>query len=332
MPASYPSSAKVFTTKSDGAGNTILAAHINDIQLEVAAIEADLLAGIPVGRGGTGNTTLTANRVLLGNGTSAVAVAGAGTTGQVLTSNGASAPTFQSAGYTEETTTSTGATNNFDLDTGRLLVRCTGAAPIFSGFTVAAAAPTAGDVAILECLGTTLKVSHQDTNSTAENRIICQSTTGQIVGVGGRILLVYDGTTDRWRATVLDPGTPITPTFAAGDFTATGGGSWTVAAGDVATFAYQQRGKTVHLRFQVNTTTVAGTVTSLNMTLPNSWALTKAGSARIGRGVDNSSALDMYMQWAAAATAISILTYAGANFTAATDTTYVAGEVSFEVD
>lgn len=95
MAASYPASAKTFTTKSDGPGNTILAAHVNDLQLEVTAIETDLITGLPVARGGTGNTTLTANRVLLGNGTTAVAVAGAGTSGQTLTSNGASAPTFQ---------------------------------------------------------------------------------------------------------------------------------------------------------------------------------------------------------------------------------------------
>jgi hypothetical protein len=257
------------------------------------------------------------------------------TAGHALVSNGAGiAPSFQAIPlrYTEETTTATGGQNNYDLDAASTLLRCTGAAPSFTGFTVLTAAPTAGDQVVLECLGTTLHLAHQSASSTEANRIICESTTGQIVGAGGRILCIYDGTTDRWRATVLDPGTPITPTFAAGDFTATGGGSWTVAAGDVATFSYQQRGKAVHLWFHINTTTVAGTVTSLNMTLPNSWALTKAGSARIGRGVDNSSALDMYMQWAAAATAISILTYAGANFTAATDTTYVSGEVSFEVN
>ena len=94
MPASYPTSAKTFTTKSDGPGNTIQAAHINDLQLEVTAIEQDLIAGLPVTRGGTGNLTLTANRVLLGNGSSAVAVADAGTSGQFLQSNGASAPAF----------------------------------------------------------------------------------------------------------------------------------------------------------------------------------------------------------------------------------------------
>lgn len=58
---------------------------------------ADINTGtLSVARGGTGVGTLTANRVLLGNGTSAITAMGsAGTAGQVLTSNGASAPTWQ---------------------------------------------------------------------------------------------------------------------------------------------------------------------------------------------------------------------------------------------
>jgi hypothetical protein len=47
------------------------------------------LAGtLAVGYGGTGSTTLTANNVLLGNGTSALQVVAPGTNGNVLTSNG----------------------------------------------------------------------------------------------------------------------------------------------------------------------------------------------------------------------------------------------------
>ncbi len=42
MSASYPSATRSFTTKIDGAGNTVLAAHINDLQDEVVAIENDL--------------------------------------------------------------------------------------------------------------------------------------------------------------------------------------------------------------------------------------------------------------------------------------------------
>ena len=43
---------------------------------------------LPVGNGGTGGTTFTANNVLLGNGTSAFQVVAPGTNGNVLTSNG----------------------------------------------------------------------------------------------------------------------------------------------------------------------------------------------------------------------------------------------------
>jgi hypothetical protein len=57
MPASYPTSVKAFTTKNDGAGNTVLAAHVNDLQNEVMAIETDLIAGLPIARGGTGATS-----------------------------------------------------------------------------------------------------------------------------------------------------------------------------------------------------------------------------------------------------------------------------------
>ena len=43
---------------------------------------------LPVANGGPGSTTLTANNVLLGNGTSALQVVAPGTTGNLLTSNG----------------------------------------------------------------------------------------------------------------------------------------------------------------------------------------------------------------------------------------------------
>lgn len=93
MPASYPSSAKSFTSKSNG--QTVDAGHINDLQLEVTAIENDLIAGVPVSRGGTGNLTLTQHGVLIGAGTSAVAVSSTGVTGQVFMATSGSAPSFQ---------------------------------------------------------------------------------------------------------------------------------------------------------------------------------------------------------------------------------------------
>lgn len=41
--ASFPTSVKTFTTKQDGPGNSVFAAHVNDIQDEVNAIEAGYL-------------------------------------------------------------------------------------------------------------------------------------------------------------------------------------------------------------------------------------------------------------------------------------------------
>lgn len=64
MPASYPGSAKSFTTKTNGPGQTIDASHVNDLQLEVTAIEQDLIAGLPAARGGTGLTAVGAAKTI----------------------------------------------------------------------------------------------------------------------------------------------------------------------------------------------------------------------------------------------------------------------------
>ena len=53
---------------------------------------------LPVSKGGTGAATLTANNVLLGNGTSALQVVAPGTTGNVLTSNGTTWTSAAAAG------------------------------------------------------------------------------------------------------------------------------------------------------------------------------------------------------------------------------------------
>lgn len=87
-------------TDDDGSGTT--GTVINNAEKTTlygqidAAIDGADATTRTVAKGGTGATTLTAHGVVLGNGTSAVAITAAGTSGQVLTSNGASAdPTFQ---------------------------------------------------------------------------------------------------------------------------------------------------------------------------------------------------------------------------------------------
>ena len=94
MAASYPSSAKTFTTKSNG--GTIDASHINDLQEEVTAIEQDLLDGLNVTRGGTGVTSMTDRGVIIGRGSSSAEATSPGETGEALMGAGSSAnPSFQ---------------------------------------------------------------------------------------------------------------------------------------------------------------------------------------------------------------------------------------------
>jgi hypothetical protein len=77
--------------------------HVND-RIDTTASSLSLGAPLTVPNGGTGVTTLSANNVLLGNGTSALQTVAPGTTGNVLTSNGttwtSAAPTGGGGGIT----------------------------------------------------------------------------------------------------------------------------------------------------------------------------------------------------------------------------------------
>jgi hypothetical protein len=83
------------TTNAPTAGNLAsgeLAINITDGKLfykdNASAVQVIAWKTTPVSAGGTGSTTLTANNVLLGNGTSALQVVAPSTAGNVLTSNG----------------------------------------------------------------------------------------------------------------------------------------------------------------------------------------------------------------------------------------------------
>jgi hypothetical protein len=71
MAASYPTSTKTFTPKTDNV-DIISAATTNEAYEEIIAIETDLRAGLPVARGGTGLTALgTVGQTLMSNGSAA---------------------------------------------------------------------------------------------------------------------------------------------------------------------------------------------------------------------------------------------------------------------
>lgn len=74
--------------------------------------------------------------------------------------------------------------------------------------------------------------------------------------------------------------------FSATDFQASGGGTWTVASGDLNYFKYKIIGKTMFINLQVTTTTISGSPTILAVLLPSSQ--TAIGFA-VGSGFYNAS-------------------------------------------
>jgi len=113
-------------TQAAGTDSTLLAttAFVNDERTNTATLTNKTISGssntitnvslstgvtgtLPVANGGTGTTSLTANNVLLGNGTSAVQVVAPSTSGNVLTSNGT---TWTSAAISVPTPTATYST------------------------------------------------------------------------------------------------------------------------------------------------------------------------------------------------------------------------------
>jgi hypothetical protein len=170
------------------------------VQSQDAMVSVDVRGGIvvsglttlPVGSGGTGATSLTANGVILGNGTSAVQVTAAGTTGLVLTGTTGSAPTFQA--LVEASLTAKGIVNLSDqiLGAGNKAVFSLG---IGTGASLAIAGVT------LEQLG----------KSYFENDIWIKHTQAIVVYNGGVTTqrIETNSTLGQWKLQVADGGSSM---------------------------------------------------------------------------------------------------------------------------
>lgn len=121
------------TTTSTGSGNVVLSTGPVLVTPQLGTPASGILTnatGLPlttgivgtlaVGNGGTGATTLTANSVLLGNGTSALQVVAPGTSGNVLTSNGTTW-TSAAGGYNQARSTQTANYTIVAGDKGNLI-------------------------------------------------------------------------------------------------------------------------------------------------------------------------------------------------------------------
>lgn len=137
-------------------GNLTLGGALSGVNLT-----SQVTGTLPVANGGTGATSMAANNVILGNGTSAVQVVAPGTSGNVLKSNGSTwASAAEAAGYPPPTLVGT----NVTATSAQFLVATAGSITI-----TLPASPSAGDfVAVKDGTGaaatTTFTVARNGSN------------------------------------------------------------------------------------------------------------------------------------------------------------------------
>lgn len=232
------------------------------------------------------------------------------------------------------TTTSTGTQDDFAPGlVGDTLLRCNNAALLtirglaggYDGQRLWIVSMGAGQV----------DLAHQNANSSAANRLLNMATSASssLAAGSGSALYIYDASTLRWRLVAHEQGAPITPTYAAGDYTTTGAGGWSVGSGDVTTFHYKLSGRMLTVAFTIDTSSVIAAVGGiLRIKVPGSFTANKATYTAIGFLGDNAAtATAGFVRVLASGTVLEIQRNDTANFTASTDATYVRGELTFEV-
>lgn len=176
--------------------------------------------------------------------------------------------------------------------------------------------------------------AHENAGSVAANRLHNFATSGDtsLASAVGTAVFEYDASNARWRMVEHNQGAWITVAFAAGNFSATGGGTWTVGAADVSTLAYFLRDRTLTVNWQVSSTSVAGVVSSLNI-LNAAFAGFVAAKTMYGFFLYNDNGAGNavgYTSVSAADTKVVLSKLAG-NFSVAADATHTFGAITFEV-
>lgn len=235
--------------------------------------------------------------------------------------------------FTSLANTAVGAQNNWAPGVvGNTVVFWNGASDlVLSGL----AGGVLGQLFILHNI-TSAKVAyliHQSGLSSAGNKFRNIATSGNTpVAAGGTAVFQYDGTD--WQLIQHEQGAWITPAFAAGDYTAPPT-TWTLAAGDVSAQAWRLSGRTMTVAFLLLTTSV-GAGTAGELLIGNAawggFVATKPMREPFAYN-DNGGAETIGMaRVVAAGVAVALRRIAGANWSAATNTTELQGRITFEVD
>lgn len=109
-------------------------------------------------------------------------------------------------------------------------------------------------------------ILHMNTASSAANRVACPGGTMYYLHPRESVDIYFE-TDGTWHI-ILKADQWIDVPYAAGNFTASGGGTWTVDAGDVGTYNYQIDGNKMTVAFEIATTDVGGAPGELRIAVP----------------------------------------------------------------
>jgi hypothetical protein len=217
--ANYPSTPVVFPTRSDG--QAIFAQHTNDVQDEVAALEAALL-GVVVHAVNFGKAFHLSAQI----------------TPPVITAN---PNDYSPVGLVDATHL------RLTTDAARTITGIVGSA-------------SNGRVLVVTNIGTfPLTLAHDDVLSSVGARILCPNNVAVTLGPNQSALLSYDIPSSHWRVVTASPSGGGLWTSYAVSWTATGGGA-VLGNGTVASrYAVVGKTVTVFIAMTLGSTTVQGT-------------------------------------------------------------------------
>jgi hypothetical protein len=280
---------------------------------------SDLTSGtLAAARGGTGAGALTAGSVPFVTASGVFAEDNA----KLSWDNTNKRLAFPILANSAQTSTSTGGVNAFAATS--TFVRLNNAADLtINGI----AAGVDGQIVTFRSIGAgNVYFAHNSGSAASGDKLTNFLTSGltPLAAGKGSATFRYSSASSTWVLIEHNQGGFISITFSAGDFTANGSMTWTVASGDVPTDLYMVVGRALVLVFRYHTTTVGGTPnTSLLKTIPGGYA-TSSGWDAVVFSTDNGTG-GAARAFDGSSTQIAFSLLAGGNWAASTDNTKVSG-------